>query len=309
MRKILAIDGGGIRGVVPAKFLADVERLTGKKIRDYFDLVVGTSTGGIIAIALGLGFSPEQILEFYEHYGPKIFPKQPFRCGLLAPKYDGKNLEDALRNTFGERKFGESALRLVVPAYDVNDGSVRLWKTAHHEDYKSDCHRKVIEVAMSTAAAPIYFRTYRAPNGQFLVDGGIWANNPVLVAVLEAVYILQWDPSEIAILSLGCLHAPLDIGKNKFKATGAWQWKDHIASLTLQAQSQAALGMAELIVPNKIIRIDPEAPGSYLSLDNVRRIDEMKAIAESEARRRVNVIEDIFLSEEAEPFAPFYTVD
>ena len=105
MRRILSIDGGGIKGVFPAAFLATLEEATGLRIADYFDLIVGTSTGGIIAIGLGLGFSGSDLLRFYEHYGPQIFPKRHFAFlrRWFGEKYNVAPLRTALEEQFGGR--------------------------------------------------------------------------------------------------------------------------------------------------------------------------------------------------------------
>jgi patatin-like phospholipase/acyl hydrolase len=116
-RRILTIDGGGIKGVFPASFLATIEDSIGDSVAEYFDLIVGTSTGGIIALGLGLGLSAKDILDFYEKLGPSIFPGN-YIIKLLRwigfSKYDQRPLKSALISTFGEIKLGESSTRLVV---------------------------------------------------------------------------------------------------------------------------------------------------------------------------------------------------
>lgn len=311
MRKVLAIDGGGIKGVIPATFLAEIEEKIGTQVRSYFDLIVGTSTGGLIALALGLDIPAKDILQFYENWGPTIFPEDQFKRGfwgqILSPKYDINVLNQAVKETFGEWKLGHSKTRLVIPSFDVSAGRVQLWKTSHHPNYEFDCTRPAVDVALSTAAAPGYFQTYQSPSGEFLVDGGIWANCPVLVAAIEAVYILKWDPSDVAILSLGCSQSPLDVGKNKYQATGLLQWAFKLPELVLYAQRESALGMARLICPD-ITRIDPLAPEGLFALDNVAKISEMKGIAIQEAKRKLKNLREKFFSEPAEPFVPYRKV-
>src|SRR5690606_5558965 len=129
MKRILSIDGGGIKGALPAAFLATIEQQTKKRIVDHFDLIVGTSTGGIIALGLGLGIPATDILRFYIERGPTIFGgAAPGFCSrlkhfgrkvrrLIRPKYSPDNLRNALTDVFGERRLGESETRLVIPAY------------------------------------------------------------------------------------------------------------------------------------------------------------------------------------------------
>ena len=115
MFKILSIDGGGIKGIAPASFLANIEERTGKKIIDYFDLIVGTSTGGIIALGLGLGFSAREILSLYIDNGEKIFKKQFFLkslFGVRTPRYNSRVLQTLLAEKFKGRLLGQSKIRL-----------------------------------------------------------------------------------------------------------------------------------------------------------------------------------------------------
>src|SRR5438034_3754911 len=114
MKRILAIDGGGIKGVFPASFLSVIEDSIGDNVADYFDLIVGTSTGGIIALGLGLGFSSAKILEFYEELGPAIFKGHHLIRWIRhigVAKYSPKPLREALEQQFGARRLGESKTR------------------------------------------------------------------------------------------------------------------------------------------------------------------------------------------------------
>src|SRR5215211_2196105 len=122
VRKVLAIDGGGIRGVLPAALLATVEDSLGEPVVDYFDLVTGTSTGGIIALGLASGLSAHEILDFYLEHGPGVFcgPKLPRKLRQWAlGKYDAGGLSGALDRVFGDRRLGESMTRVVIPAVNL----------------------------------------------------------------------------------------------------------------------------------------------------------------------------------------------
>ncbi len=170
-RRILAIDGGGIKGVIPAAFLAAVENATGKRIVDYFDLIAGTSTGGIIAIGLGMGMSAQTILDFYLQNGASVFGREA-GAGWWAnaaarflrrvrwvfrPKYRSRKLEGALREVFGDSRLGDSQTRLLIPAVDAQRRDLHVFKTAHHERFKMDWREGAVEVALATSAAPTYF--------------------------------------------------------------------------------------------------------------------------------------------------------
>jgi uncharacterized protein len=189
MKKILSIDGGGIKGVFPASFPATVEETVGGNIGDYFDLIVGTSTGGIIALGLGLDFSAKQLLSCYEKEGGKTFGggrAMRWFPHIRKPKYDPKPLKAALESTFGERLLGESQKRLVIPSLNIATGEVHLWKTCHHPRLQLDYKCKAVEVALATSAAPTYFPTFQGQTGIPLIDSGVWANNLCFVNIRSA---------------------------------------------------------------------------------------------------------------------------
>ena len=153
IKKILAIDGGGIKGVFPASFLSSVEDTIGDKVSNYFDLIVGTSTGGIIALGLGMGMPSSEILSFYKELGPNIFRKKPFNAirRLFSSKYNQAPLRSALESKFKAFKLGESSKRLVIPSLNLETGSVHLYKTAHHPRLEMDYKESVVSIALATA--------------------------------------------------------------------------------------------------------------------------------------------------------------
>src|SRR5580693_7660654 len=121
MRRILTIDGGGIKGVFPAALLATLEDEIGAPIADYFDLIAGTSTGGIIAIGLGLGLTAKELLDFYRETGSRIFYRRRFAPmrRLFRAKYTNSALREVLVHAFGERYLGESSKRLLIPSLNL----------------------------------------------------------------------------------------------------------------------------------------------------------------------------------------------
>lgn len=205
--QILALDGGGIKGIFSAAILAALEEDLKTRITDHFDLIAGTSTGGLIAIALGLGLSPREIVHFYTHNGPAIFPGASswWRCALHwhRSKYDPAPLESALKSCFGERLFGESTKRLVIPSYNLGEDDVYIFRTPHHERLRRDLKVPAWKVARATSAAPTYFPSFCGIDGQRLIDGGVWANNPTMVALVESFGTLGVALADTHILSIG----------------------------------------------------------------------------------------------------------
>jgi|APLak6261675998_1056109.scaffolds.fasta_scaffold00067_8 patatin-like phospholipase/acyl hydrolase len=326
-RRILSIDGGGIKGALPAAFLAAIEESTGKRIVDHFDLIAGTSTGGIIALGLGLGMTAAEILAFYENEGPAIFSqetivkpslfdrllgvvqrtKRSAKC-IVLPKYDSMALRSALENAFGDRRLGDSQVRLVIPAFDRQRREVHVFKTAHHERFRTDWKERAVDVALATAAAPTYLPGHRLQSGISLLDGGIWANNPVGLAAVEAVGVLGWPREQLRVLSLGCSEAPIEIPENAGIAGLALKMSD----IFLLGQSCGSTGTAKLLVGDhdgakRFLRVQHMAANGEFELDAIQQIPALKGIGMSLARTHLHEVEAVFLSGPLkDPYVPCY---
>ena len=311
MKRILALDGGGIKGVFSAAFLASLEEETKEPIGRYFDLIAGTSTGGIIALALGLGYSASNILHLYRALGQRVFARRRrwFEVrSIFRPKYDSAPLRDVLTEHFGQRQLGESSTRLVIPSLSLETGKVHVFKTAHHNRFQKDYREAAVAVALAAAAAPTYFPAYRHGSGLPLVDGGIWANNPVGVAAVEALGVLGWDRHEIRILSIGC-SSPLSVEAGRRRPKGFLYWAREIADLFASAQSFSSLGTAQLLAGHdNVFRVAPVMPPGRFALDDATEIPSLEGLGYGEAREWLPRLRHVFLVEPAEPFAPEHSL-
>lgn len=310
-KKILCIDGGGIKGVFPASFIASLEESIDGKVSDYFDLIVGTSTGGIIALGLGMGFSGKEILEFYEKYGPSIFKGNRF-LGLIRhfglSKYKNTELKRALEETFGTKILGESQKRLVIPSLSLETGEVYVYKTAHHERFTHDYKVKVVDVALATSAAPTYFPTHISPSGAPLVDGGVWANNPVGMAVVEAIGVLGWAKDDLKVLSIGCTSESLSVKVARKLPMGLLYWAPNMANVFMASQSSASMGTAQLLAGrDNVVRVDPVVARGKFGLDVVGGISLLKGLGSNEARKELPLIQHFF-SKKVEKFIPVHQI-
>lgn len=322
MKRILSIDGGGIRGTFPAAFLTSLEEGLDRPIADYFDLITGTSTGGIIAIGLAMGLSAKDILALYEKRGPEIFSQQHHGLrGLIergarkvkwatwGPKYSSDGLEAALKDVFQDRKLGEAKTRLMIPAWHQQMGSVYIFKTAHHERLSTDYKELARDAAMATASAPTYFREYITARDVGLVDGGVWANNPTGIAVAEAIGTLGWEAKELRVLSIGCLEDVVEMRD----AYGAARLAPKLAGLFMAGQSHGSNGLAHILTGHvggsdhkAIYRISQPVPEGFFSLDDTRKIQKLKSRALAQARIDKPNLMKVFFTEPAEPFQPIY---
>lgn len=209
MKRILCIDGGGIRGVMPAAFLERVERETSRRTANIFDLISGASTGGLIALYLtvprqdgaGPAHSAMQLRRLYTDHAQTIFPQRWWKrvSRLWSPKYSPKGLRHVITDRLRDAKISDLVTPVVIPSFDRLSGEETVFKPG-----PVDWHAR--DVALATSAAPTFFPAHSARSvcgsmrGSYL-DGGIWANNPALCAYAEAKRL--WPEERIAILSLG----------------------------------------------------------------------------------------------------------
>lgn len=310
--RILSLDGGGIKGAFSVSFLSTIEEMTGKNIIDHFDLITGTSTGGIIAIALAMGIPAVDILRFYRERGPHIFPVTGLhrRLGslmhwMIKSKYSSTILRTELESILGDRKFGEAKCRLVIPSFNADNGDVYLFKTAHHPRLKQDYKLPAVDVALATSAAPTYFPAFTGHNGLTYVDGGVWANCPVTVGIVEAISFLDMKREKLEVLSIGTTCTPFSLSQLQ-RTLGGLLWNTGIIGLQMQAQAASAIAQAKVLSGGRLVRIDVPAKPKRFSLDDSRKIGELVALGATEARHRENEISTKFLGSPAPQFIPIY---
>ena len=308
MFRILSIDGGGIKGVFPAALLAAIEESLDHTIADHFDLIAGTSTGGIIALGLGLGLSPNEILAFYRENGRTIFPgAQSFisRVGhYWRSKYDPAPLELALKGAFQNKLLGESRSRLIIPSFSARTGKIYVYKTPHNLRFQTDWRASAVEVGMATAAAPSYFPPYIGSSYIAHLDGGMWANNPTGNAVVEAIGYLGATAEEIRVLSIGCTYTADSFMLGKAGLIG---WRKKALDAAFSGQSFGSMGIAAVLIGHQNIqRIDPTAKAGKYSLDDTRMIDDLDGLAREHAREELPRFRELFDHGPAKPFNPLY---
>jgi hypothetical protein len=312
------VDGGGIKGLFPATVLAELERryLDGKSIASYFDLVAGTSTGGILALGLGAGLTAAALADLYTQRGADIFPEPTdssfgrmrawwrSKRHYLHYHYERDSLEKLLSDTLGPKLFGDSIVRLCIPAFEGKHSEVFMFKTPHHPDYKFDRFEPMVTVALATSAAPTYFRPLEH-KGYTLVDGGVWANNPAMLAVIEALICFDIDRSQIDLLSLGCGEDRYVISDDKMYPGGKLAWYDVIFA-AMRLQSLSAINQARLLLgPPSVHRVDPPPNPRPILLDDFRRsLEELVPAAKKAIDEKGDRIASVFLREAASPYIP-----
>lgn len=319
--RILSIDGGGIRGIYPAAVLAGLEEryLRGRSIAGYFDLIAGTSTGGIIALGLAAGLTAADLRQLYIERGHEIFP--PYGPGLIGRigrrlsawrrflrySYDQEALAQVLRERLGDLKLSAARTRLCIPSFEGVHGEVYIFKTPHHPDFHKDLHEPMVKVALATSAAPTYYRPLRDA-GYTFVDGGVWANNPVMIALTEALTSYRVDRARVRILSIGSGENPYSVTGGKIARGGIWHWRD-IINGAMRLQSQNALGQAGLLIgPERLVRIDLPKQVPKIELDDWRTaVALLPAPAAAAVASAGDRVASMFLAEPAAPYVPILT--
>lgn len=281
---ILAVDGGGARGVYPAQLLARVEEATGRRVRDCFDLLAGTSTGAIVAGAAAAGVPMESVVSLFERHVQEIFPKPHLPALLVAAlrsRYSRAPLDRVLQMHLPNLQLEEIATPLMITSADIATGGVHVFKSRYLRDlgepYERDGKVPLKDAILASCAAPIYFDP-KAIGPYLLADGGLWANNPSIIATTEAVAKFKQEVSSIRILSLGTGHTP-----HMYSPQGRWGFLTGWGGLKLVAyttglQSQASTNMARLFLGDRFLRLDPEIEN--WELDDTDHLPSLKALAD-----------------------------
>jgi predicted acylesterase/phospholipase RssA len=237
--RVLAIDGGGIRGILPAMVLADLERRTNRPIIDLFDLIVGTSTGGLVALALSCPdaegkprHTARDIVKLYDVEGKRVFSRSVWHkirsVGALAEgKYPSGGIEGVLQDYFGECRLKDALADVVVPAYEIERRMPFFFKTANAKQ-KSYYDYPMKNVIRAATAAPTYFEPMQVqidgPNDYYaLVDGALFAYNPGMCAYVEALNRFP-DRDSVIMVSLGTGKLTRRLPYDEVKDWGAARW-------------------------------------------------------------------------------------
>lgn len=289
IRTILALDGGGIRGLISAVWLERIEREIGP-LRERFDLIAGTSAGAINACALVKGLPASKLVSLYEQRGRAIFPGtgsrlmsrfgRLFSQGLSAPKYSDAGLAKTLRDELGKTVLGEldsKGPRLLVPTYDVVGRQAVVIKS-HDERYEE---LPLWEVAKASASAPTYFPAHRlvtreptARVQRALIDGGVVANNPTACAIAEAVRINsaiegRADTNDLLVVSVGTGRPPNDVSAGQAEDWGIAQWAPSLVGIFMGGSDEAVHYVAsQLLSSTRYIRMQVDIPGRMSPLDD-----------------------------------------
>jgi len=270
--RILALAGGGYLGLYTAAVLAELEARGGEPLGRRFDLIAGTSVGGIAALALAFEVPMARVVRMFAMRGTEVFSPRARPRGtvtrlldlsrsVLGPKYSGARLRELLLRDFGRRTLGQALHRVVIPAVDITRSHTKVFKTPHAEGSVGDEAMSAVDVAMATCAAPAYFPAVRVDDTLY-ADGGLFAVAPDQVALHEAEHFLGVEPAQVRMLSIGTATANYQPADNVEEDAGAVGWlSDGRLILTLIAvQQQHVQAMMEDRLGDRYVHLDAPWP-------------------------------------------------
>lgn len=245
----IAIDGGGLKGVIPARALAILEEYLGRPCSAIFRVAAGTSTGSIISAGIGAGLSAQDLHGLYLDLGSSIF-RRSWRTALFPLtryRYPGEPLERALRQHLGELSMadlwqGPERIDVVITAFDLVENRTRFikpWKTEY-------AAWPLYKAVMASSTVPTLFPVV---DGRY-VDGGVGSyTNPCYLAAYEAICCLGWPPEETTLISLGCGHPPAGMAPGAASRLRPWNWLSPVAGAFLQSADHQQQHLVDLIWP------------------------------------------------------------
>lgn len=267
--KILSLNGGGARGLFTINVLAEIERIleektgqTGIKAGDYFDLITGTSIGGILALGLAYGKSARELEEVFREQAPLIFPTRKrlvkkWRM-IFGVQYASEPLRDAVISMVGDKTtFNDLSRRVMIPTVNLSTGKPQFFKTPHNPDFSRDGRLTLVDAALATSAAPTYFAPHYCETLKtYFADGGLVANNPSFIGLHEVFRDMKTDfphatVANVKILNIGTLGEEYTISpaaleaKRKKGYAGLWGFGERLVLTTMTANQQLHKAMLE----------------------------------------------------------------
>ncbi|WP_395460256.1 patatin-like phospholipase family protein [Wolbachia endosymbiont (group B) of Myelois circumvoluta] len=274
-RYILSVDGGGIRGIIPAIILAEIEKRTRKRVAEIFHLMAGTSTGGIVVAGLckkdqqgNPQYSANDLIEFYQEYGSYIFKSSFLRRSIFSwlncAQYSCKNIEYVLNRYFGDSTLADATNNLMLTSYDIKNNAPFFFKS-----WKEDRNFiKLRDVLRATTAAPTYFAPkYLKVNQKemVLVDGGVFANNPAACAYASGKRLFPND--DIVLLSIGTGRTDRSIANSR--RFGKIGWIKPLLHVMFASSLDAVNYQLDQVIGDKYIRIQSQLKIASPDMDNI----------------------------------------
>lgn len=270
--RILSLSGGGFLGLYTAMVLADLERRVGEPLGRRFDLIAGTSVGGLLAMALAFEVPMAELLKLFLDKGEGVFSSRSLPKGavtrlidlsrsVMGPKYTGDALRTELARYFGKSTLGDAKHAVVVPAVDVSRSVTKVFKTPHAKASQGDAALSVVDVTLATCAAPAFFPCVTVGN-RLYADGGLFAVAPDQVALHEAEHFMGAKPARVRMLSLGTAtmgYLPAEAIEPDVGAVG-WLTDGRLILTMISVQQQHVTAIMEDRLQERYMRLDAQWP-------------------------------------------------
>ena len=270
--RVLSLAGGGFLGLYTAVVLEGLEARVGMPLGRRFDLIAGTSIGGLLALALAYEVPMSRLVRLFVDHGPEVFSNRALPAGavsrlfdlsrsVMGPKYSGAPLREALDAEFGTKRLGEALHRVIVPAVDVGRCFTKVFKTPHSPASEGDAETLAADVAMATCAAPAYFPCVRIGDRTY-ADGGLFAVAPDQIALHELEHFLAVPPERVSMLSVGTATARYRPAGGVQENTGAVGWlvEGRLVLTMISVQQQHVQAMLEDRLGDRYLRLDATWP-------------------------------------------------
>ena len=313
--KILSIDGGGIRGIIPAMVLAEIETRTQRHIARLFDLIAGTSTGGILALGMTIPRSPggplysaRHLVDLYEHQGRRIFSRSLFRklfaCDNLTwKKYSSTGIEQVLREYFGDARLCQAVTDVLITSYEIERRFPFFFKSTNARQ-RPDYDFPARDVARATSAAPSYFEPMKlitsTSEHYTLIDGGVFANNPAACALVEARSTYS-EANGYLVVSLGTGSLAQSLPLNLARYWGSARWAVPLLNIVFDGVSSTVDHQLRQLLPDdspggrRYYRFQTTLDGHNHSLDNgsPANITALKGLAQELIERESEALNEL----------------
>ncbi len=289
---ILALDGGGTRGIYTAQLLTQVEHVFDVRIKNCFDLIVGTSTGAIIAGAAVCDIPMDEIVELFETEAPDIFRKRWYRNPLFFSKYSNEKLAQIIAKHIPAKSLSEISTPLMITSSEITKSEMHIFRSNYikkleESDY-SDGDVCLRDAIVASCAVPTFFAPKQVKS-HLLADGGLWANNPSIAAYAEALTNFGKEPTQVKIISIGTGHsASMYRNKRGWGFLSGWGGVK-IVSYVMTLQSHTSANLARLLLKENYLRIDPAI--DFWDLDTIRQLANLQSMASRDFAEHASEIE------------------
>ena len=294
MFRILSIDGGGVRGYLAASILANIEIYLNAVTREEvplglrFDFIAGTSAGGLIALGLAHGRTALEIKNLFTSFVPKVFGADNRRsklCSIRNPLYGSEPLEEAIREFFGTDELKDLVRDVCVTSVSLIDAKPRLHKTDYFARNIGRLNESLVDVSLATTAAPTYLAAHSSEYSANLVDGGLAANNPSVIAYIDALQFEReskrdcpapTSDKELMLVSVGTGQpGPLPYKYENLINGGWFDWLGAIHEVVLLSQSRLVHDQVKFLLKERYLRIDPVLNAS-VKLDDAEHFEGLR---------------------------------